>query len=64
MGMPKDSQITAHVPAAVKSALEGLAREDGRPLSTYVERLLLAHLTKKKRLPVATKKAASVKHHP
>lgn len=47
--MAKTAQIVAHVEPAVRKALEELARNDGRTLSTYTERLLVAHLVKKKR---------------
>jgi hypothetical protein len=49
--MAKDAQIVAHVERAIKNALEELAHEDGRRLSSYIERLLVKHLEQKKRLP-------------
>jgi hypothetical protein len=56
--MAKDAQVVAHVERAVKQALEELAQEDGRRLSSYVERLLLRHLQEKKRLQGAKRKAS------
>lgn len=58
MSMAKDAQVVAHVERAVKTALEDLAREDGRKVSSYVERLLLRHLQEKNRLPAAKLKAS------
>ena len=49
--MPKDTQIVAHVEKPVRQALQALAREDGRSLSAYVERVLVEYLEKKRRLP-------------
>jgi hypothetical protein len=49
--MAKTAQVVAHVEPSVRRALEELARNDGRTLSTYAERLLVAHLAKKKRGP-------------
>jgi hypothetical protein len=60
--MPKDAQVVAHVERHVREALESLARDDGRKLSAYVERLLISHLEKKRRLPV--RKAASTRSRP
>ncbi len=53
--MAKTAQVVAHVEPAIRQALEELARTDGRTLSTYTERLLLAHLAKKKKLPAKAK---------
>jgi len=53
--MAKTAQVVAHVEPAVRQALDELARADGRTLSTYAERLLLAHLAKKKRVPQKAK---------
>lgn len=50
--MAKDAQVVAHVERSVREALEALARDDGRKLSAYVERLLVAHLEKKRRAPM------------
>ena len=52
--MPSKVAVVSRVDAAIKAALEQLAKEDGRSLSGYVERLLIAHLKAKGRL--ATKK--------
>lgn len=54
--MPRTVHVTAHVDPAIKAALQQLADEDGRPLSTYVERLLHRHLDQKKRLPTGASK--------
>ncbi len=56
--MAKDAQVVAHVERAVKDALEELARENGRRVSSYIERLLLRHLQEKKRLPAAKPKGS------
>lgn len=42
--MPRTAPITAHVEPDIKAAFERLAKDDGRTLSQYVERLLIAHL--------------------
>jgi hypothetical protein len=55
--MAKTAQVVAHVEPAIRQALEELARTDGRTLSTYAERLLLAHLAKKKKLPAKARVA-------
>lgn len=47
----RDAAITARVESSVKAALAALAKEDGRSESQYLERLILAHLKKKGRLP-------------
>jgi len=54
--MARTAPITAHVEPDLKAALERLAKDDGRTLSQYVERLLIAHLeaaagTKPRRRP-------------
>jgi hypothetical protein len=54
--MAKDAQVVAHVEKPIRHALEELAREDGRTLSAYIERLLLMHLEKKRRLPAKPSK--------
>lgn len=51
--MAKDAQVVAHVEKSVRQSLEHLAKADGRTLSAYVERLLIAHLGKRK--PAAAK---------
>jgi len=56
--MAKDAQIVAHVEKPVREALEELAQEDGRKLSSYVERVLIKHLKQKRRLPSPTKSSA------
>jgi hypothetical protein len=47
----KDAKVVAHVERAVKDALEQLAQEDGRKLSSYVDRVLVRYLQQKGRLP-------------
>lgn len=42
--MPRTAPITVHVEPATKAAFERLAKDEGRTLSQYVERLLIAHL--------------------
>lgn len=42
--MARTAPITAHVEPKTKAAFEKLAKDDGRTLSQYVERLLIAHL--------------------
>ena len=42
--MARTAPITAHVEPGTKAAFEKLAKDDGRTLSQYVERLLIAHL--------------------
>jgi hypothetical protein len=59
--MAKDAQIVAHVERVVRDAFEELAREDGRKISAYAERVLLAHLEKKGRMPASIGKRAKVK---
>jgi hypothetical protein len=49
--MAKDCQIVAHVERSVRDAFAQLARGDGRKVSAYVERVLIAHLKKKRRMP-------------
>lgn len=56
--MSKDAQVVAHVEHSVRDALKELAREDGRKLSAYVERLLIAHIAKKRRGPRKNAKEA------
>lgn len=51
--MAKTAQIVAHVERSVRDSFEELAKADGRTLSAYVERLLIAHLGKRK--PAAAK---------
>ena len=53
--LPRDAAITAHVDAATKVAVEGLAKEDGRTVSQYIERLLISHLKEKGKLPRKSK---------
>lgn len=43
--MARSTPITAHVRPEIRQAVERLARQDGRTISQYVERLLIAHLT-------------------
>jgi hypothetical protein len=47
-GMSKDAKVVAHVEKSVLQDLKGLAKTDGRTLSAYVERLLMAHLDKRR----------------
>ncbi|MFZ5791445.1 MAG: hypothetical protein ACOY3L_12175 [Pseudomonadota bacterium] len=49
--MARDAAITARVERAIKEALVKLAKEDGRSDSQYLERLIIAHLKEKGRLP-------------
>jgi hypothetical protein len=49
--MAKDCQIVVHVERAVRDAFVALATEDGRKVSAYAERVLVAHLERKKRMP-------------
>ena len=55
--MARTAAITTRVEPPVKSAFKALAKEDGRTLGQYVERLLLAHLDEKKRLPASKEKS-------
>ncbi|WP_163681134.1 YlcI/YnfO family protein [Magnetospirillum aberrantis] len=49
--MRKDAAISVRVTPDVKEAAEKAAKEDGRTLAAYVERLLAAHLREKGYLP-------------
>lgn len=51
--MSKDAKVVAHVEKPVLQELKSLAKADGRTLSAYVERLLIAHLGKR---PAKTRK--------
>ena len=42
--MARDAAISVRVEPDVKEALEAAAKEDGRTLSQFVERLVVAHL--------------------
>ena len=48
--MARVAAISVRVEAVVKDALEAAAKEDGRTLSQYVERLVMAHLKSSGRL--------------
>ena len=48
--MARDAAISVRVQADVKAALEEVAREDGRTVSQFVERLIIAHLKAQGRL--------------
>jgi antitoxin component of RelBE/YafQ-DinJ toxin-antitoxin module len=54
--MARTAAITTRVEPPVKSAFKALAKEDGRTIAQYVERLLLAHLDEKKRQSAANAK--------
>lgn len=42
--MQRDASVTARLPAQVKDAMVRAAEDDGRTLSQWMERLLIAHL--------------------
>lgn len=44
--MVRTAAVSIRVEPSVKEALEKLAREDGRSLASYVERILLNHIAK------------------
>ena len=48
--MARDAAISVRVEPDVKEALEAAAKEDGRTLSQFVERLMVAHLRASGRL--------------
>ncbi|MUZ63500.1 YlcI/YnfO family protein [Agrobacterium vitis] len=49
--MAKTSALSVRVPDEVKEAAEKAAKDDGRSLASYVERVLVQHLKDKGYLP-------------
>lgn len=44
--MPRTAAITVRIDPVLKAQIDKLAQNDGRSASQYVERLLIAHLSK------------------
>ncbi|KAA0675718.1 ribbon-helix-helix protein, CopG family [Roseomonas genomospecies 6] len=49
--MARTAAISVRVEEELKAALEKAAKDDGRTVAQYVERLLIAHLREKGLLP-------------
>lgn len=47
--MVRTAALSIRVEPAVKEALEQAAKEDGRTLAGYIERVLIAHLKEQQR---------------
>lgn len=45
--MVRSAGFTVRVEPEIKEALEKLAKDDGRTLAAYVERLIISHLSSK-----------------